>query len=442
MLKVSGLSGHYREFQRDPIGLFTRALDQHGDVVRVRFFHIPVTVVNDPEGVREILSTSADGYPRESNSSRIMRKFIGDGILTANGPHWRMQREALNPHLQGDTVDRAWEIAHEVLGEGLRRWGATGEKVVDIAREARVMSFRILARLLFAYEASWEEAEGFTDAVSFGQQDVMDRLLSLVPPPLFWPLERNRKLRGAMAYAHGLCARILREGSRARDSRPTYLDAVMNEAERAAKPGTPLNEEWGRQLMMTLLIVGAENPSNTVAWALALLARHPEWLARIRAELNEAGDLLGPPAPGRMPLLHRVVHETLRLYPGGWALDRKATRTHTLGGFHIPASSVVLVSPFLMHRNPRYWKDPETFDPDRFLPERREAQPKFAFYPFGGGPHQCMGPRYAYQIIPLMLVRLLERFDYELAAPELPKALPLFTLRPSGGVPLRMRMRN
>jgi cytochrome P450 len=441
-LRSTGLAGHYREFQRDPVGLFTRALQAHGDVVRVRFFHVPVTVVNDPEGVREVLSTASENYPRESKSSRIMRRFIGDGILTANGEHWQMQRSALAPHLQGDAVEVAWGITNEILAEGFSRWDAKEKKLVDIAREIRVLSFRILCRLLFAYEATSEEAEGFTDAVSFGQEDVMDRLLSLVSPPLFWPIDRNRKLRSAMAYAHQLCAKILREGNRAQGSRSTYLDAVLKEVERSAPPGKTSNEEWGRQLMMTLLIVGAENPSNTVAWALALLAQHPEWLTRIRQEISEAGRLSTPSDLSRIPTVHRVIHETLRLYPGGWALDRQAAREHTLAGFRIPAGAVVLVSPLLMHRNSRYWKDPESFDPDRFLPERRETMPKFAFYPFGGGPHQCMGPRYAYQTIPLLLVRILERFDYELTGDALPKALPLFTLRPAGGVPLRIQMRN
>ena len=187
--------------------------------------------------------------------------------------------------------------------------------------------------------------------------------------------------------------------------------------------------------MMTLLIVGAENPSNTVAWALALLARHPQWLAAAREEVRQAGTIGDGSDLGRLPLLQRIVHETLRLFPGGWALDRKAQRAHTLGGFAVRRGAVVLVSPFLMHRNPRYWKDPEQFDPDRFLPERRESVPRFAFFPFGGGPHQCLGPRYAYQIIPLMLARFLQRFDYEPTFRELPRPRPLFTLRPDGGVP-------
>ena len=233
MLAGSTVAGHYREFQRDPIGLFSRAVAAHGDVVRVRFFHIPVTVVNEPEGVREILSTASENFPREANSSRVMRKFIGDGILTANGEPWQVQRAAMTPHLQGSAVDRSFSIANRVLDEANARSG-TGERVLDAAREARVASFRILCDLLFAYEASWDEAERFTDAVSFGQEDVMERLLSLAPPPLFLPLERNRRLRAEMIYAHALCAKILREGSRTRDGRPTYLDAVIEQASRAA----------------------------------------------------------------------------------------------------------------------------------------------------------------------------------------------------------------
>jgi cytochrome P450 len=437
-LARSSLAGHYGEFREDPLGLFTRALAAHGDYVRVRFFHLPVTVVNDPEGVRAILESNAENYPRDSKSSRVMRKFIGDGILTANGEHWRLQREALAPHLGKHPVEAELTAMKRFLGEAFDRWAVQGE--VDVARGGRTVNFRVLTRMLFDFDATWEDAEVFTDAVSFGQEDVMERLLSLVSPPLLLPLERNAKLKSAMASAHGLCGRMLR---RPRDGRQraTYLDAVLDAARAAAGTSERERERWARQMMMTLLIVGAENPSNTVGWALAELSRRPALLDACRSEVDAAGEPSTPADLGKLRHLHRVIHEVLRLYPGGWALDRKAVAEDTLGGFRIPKGAVVLVSPYLMHRNPRFWPNPEAFDPDRFLPAQRENLPRYAFFPFGGGPHQCLGPKYGYQFMPLFLGEFLRRFHYAHASDTLPTPQPLFTLRPRGGVRVTLRAR-
>ncbi len=415
------LAGQYAQMREDPIALFSRAVKEHGDFVRMRFFHIPLTVVNDAEAVRAILETRADNYPREANSSQVMRAFVGDGILTANGAHWVMQRTSLEPHLQKKPVHALFPLMRQELDGAFGRWH--GE--LDIARETKVIGFKLMVQLLFGYCASTAEAEEFTDGATFGQEDVMDRLMSIAAPPLALPIARNAKLKSVMRFAHGLCAKMIREG----DAKGRYLSAVLEAAP---------NAHWARQMMMTLLIVGSENPSNTVAWALALLAKHPEVLKAVVDEVRAAPSLETPEDLASLRVTHRVLHETMRLYPGGWALDRKALTEDTLGPYRIPAGGVVLVSPFLMHRNPRYWANPEQFDPDRFLPERRAQLPKFAYFPFGGGPHRCLGPTYAYQFMPLFLAHFLQRFDYQPVSSQLPEPQALFTLRPRGGVRLRL----
>jgi cytochrome P450 len=351
-----------------------------------------------------------------------------------------MQRSAVQPHLKSGPVEDAFPLTRATMHQAFGRWKErpTGEPL-DIARATKTIGFRVLARILFGYSPTWEEAEAFADAVTFAAVDVMDRLLSVVAPPLSVPIERNAKLKAAMHVTHEICARMLRAAEEGGGSSGTYLEAILRAARTPpVSQNGRVNVPWARQMMITLLIVGSENPSNTVAWALGLLSQHPDKLRSLVEEIRGSRPAESPDQLPQFKMATRVIHETLRLYPGGWALDRKAARADVIGGYQIPAGSVVLVAPYLMHRNARYWNDPHQFDPDRFLPERRERVPKYAYYPFGGGPHQCLGPKYAYQFMPLFLSEFLRHFDYEAAFQTLPAPQALFTLRPRGGVPLRL----
>jgi len=446
--KLSGnwLLGQYPEFRDDPLAVFLRAMREVGDYAWLRFAHIPVLLVNEPEGVRAILEERADNYPRESESPRIMRQFIGDGILTANGQDWRDQRSALEPHLHRPAVERHFQVMSQEICAALDEWAARSAdgRILDVARATKVVGLTTICQLLFGYRPSLEEAEQFTDHVTYGQEDVLRRLFSLIDPPLALPIARNVKLKEALRFAHAFCTKVVERGQRRFEKRGDYLEAVLRVARSHAAPGEAgPNLFWARQMMMTLMIVGSENPSNTVSWALALLASHPEVLKTLRSELtSELGSR--PVQLDDIPKLKRlrcVLNETLRLYPGGRGLDRRATAEDVPGGVRVPRGSVVFVAPYLMHRNPDVWRNAWAFDPDRWLPERKEPVPRFGWFPFGGGGHQCLGPVYAYQFMSLFLAEFLRRFDFALDPnhPLLPQAL--FTLRPKGGVRLTLHPR-
>lgn len=441
-LPGSRLLGHYADLRRDPLALFLRAVRERGDYVQIRFAHIPALIVNDPAGVRAVLHERADNYPREGGSPREMRKFIGDGILTATGESWDRQRAEVQPFLHRGPIEAAFDVTAGELREALAGWAEARDSagVLDVARAARQVSFQIVCQVLFHYRPTPEEAERFTDAVSFAQEEVMNRLLSVFPPPLFMPTRVNQALRRAMGVAHGLCARIVESGERREQPLGDYLERVLAVSREGG--GRPREEAlaFARQMMMTLMIVASENPANTVGWALWLLSQRPDILQQVR---NEIDRVIGDRAPRledlhELTLMKRVLSETLRLYPGGWAMDRQAREEDVLGGYRVPAKSIVFISPYLMHRNPRFWSDPETFEPDRFLPDRASGIPPFAYLPFGAGPHQCLGQKFAYQLMKLFLCEFLRRFDYQLDPAHRPEPQALFTLRPRGGVRLRL----
>lgn len=452
------LLGHYRELRADPLALFARAFGEHGDYVWVRFAHLSILLVADPEGVRDVLERHGDALPRgDQGSPEILREFLGNGVLTANGALWSRLRADLAPFLQRKAVDGSFPIMRDEVARlvsGLARAGEGG--AVDVARATRVAGFRTVSRALVGYEASDGEAEEFTDAVTVFQEQAMDRLLSLLPLPSFVPTRQNRALREAFRVAHGLTDRVLAHGE-ARGAREDYLDVVLEasrehgtrrlasrmKAALGAKDERKPDPFWARQMLMTALIVASENPSNTVSWALHLLADRPEWIARIREEAERVLEG-GPPREGtvaQLKVARAVLTETLRLYPGGWGVDRQAARATSVGGHRVPKGSLVFVSPYLTHRSDAVWKRAGEFDPERFLDDRAAKMHKFAYFPFGGGEHRCLGPLYGYQLMQLMLVELVRAFDVARDPARSPRPQALFTLRPGGGVHLHLTPR-
>jgi cytochrome P450 len=209
---------------------------------------------------------------------------------------------------------------------------------------------------------------------------------------------------------------------------------------RDEETGEQMNQVQLRDELVTMLVAGHDTVTDSILWTLALLAGNRQHLAPLRAELAGSGS--GPltiESLGELELMGRVIHESLRLRPPGWAFARTALADDEIGGYRIPAGALVVISPYIMHRSSRYWKDPFTFDPDRFLPEQAAHRHRFTYFPFGGGQRQCIGAGLAMIEIPLILGAILQHFDFEIVAPRAITPSPRISLRPKETVWLRLR---
>jgi cytochrome P450 len=199
-----------------------------------------------------------------------------------------------------------------------------------------------------------------------------------------------------------------------------------------------MSDQQVRDEVMTLLFAGHETTSNLLAWTWYLLASHPEVEQRLRAELDE---VLGGRLPtvedlANLPYGYRVLEETLRLYPPAWSLARKALVDDDIGGYVLPASTIILMSPYVTHRHPAFWEEPERFDPDRFTPERVAVRSRYAYFPFGGGPRQCIGNTFALMEAHLILATVAQRYRLRLVPDHPVEPQALLTLRPRDGLPM------
>lgn len=408
-----------------------------------------VHVLTDPAAVGHVLKTNAQNY-RKSAAYRRLGRAVGQGLLTSEGDLWRGRRRVVAPAFRAvpDEV-----LAGEVM-RGVRlmledSWlpAARAGRPVDVGTDARRLALAVVGRALMSEDLarrSDEVVRAVRYFLSYGERHIR----AVVPVPDWIPTRANRRFRWALGVMDELVYRTIDMHLRVSDSDSWYLprDDFVARIVAATDPetGKRLDRRAIRDEVMTMLIAGHETTANALAWAFYLLATHPEVQDRLAHELADALDGREPRHEDlrRLPYTGRVFREALRLYPPAWMLARIALADDTISGYRIPAGSRVAVSPYLVHRDPRLWREPEAFDPDRFAPGGEASRlPEFAYFPFGGGPRACVGRNFAALEACLVLAAVAQRFAFE------PPGRPVnptasVTLLPERPIRLRLRLRE
>jgi len=427
------LIGSLPAFARDPLAFWTRLAASYGGVARYRIGAEQHFLISDPQSIAHVFRHDTTRYYRGKYHD-LLKPAFGEGLLTANGEPWRQQRRIAG-----------WlDIVADATEARMAAWRDRDRSApLDLAREMAGLVQEINAKILFGRALSYQAHPGLLEAVG----TVNDSLLRQVKRAMVLggalnrlPLPDARRFRQAVALLHRTVGDLIAH-ARAGDGRDedTLYAALADAAERAESPG----EFRLRDQLVTLFLAGHETTAVALAWTFYFLTEHPEWGDRL---YDEIVSVLGDRAPAmadleRLPLTRRAIDESLRLRPPVYGIGRRARVEDDIGGHRIPAGSPVIVSPHVMHHHPAYWDRPERFDPDRFAPERASARPAFSYFPFGGGPHLCVG-RHLARLELLAVVALVVR-AFRLTAPPGRRVArqPRITLRPHPGVPARLARR-
>ncbi|HEX8338709.1 MAG TPA: cytochrome P450 [Pyrinomonadaceae bacterium] len=432
--------GQVVQFRRDPLALLTRLAREYGDVVRFQAATQAVYLLNHPDHVRDVLVTHHARFMKGRALQRAKR-LLGEGLLTSEGDFWRRQRRLAQPAFHRQRVNSYAETMVGYAEKTSARWRA-GE-TLDVADEMSRLTLAVVGKTLFD-----ADVESDADEVGAALAEVMS-LFGYLMLPFSELLERlplppRRRFERARARLDRVIYRIIeerrREGRDRGDLLSTLLHAVDEEGDR-----TGMTDEQLRDEAMTIFLAGHETTANALAWTLYLLSQNPEAEARLHEELDEVLPGRAPAAEDfpRLRYTEMVVAEAMRLYPPAWAVGRLALEDHEVGGYLIPRGSLVLVSQYVMHRDPRFWPDPERFDPGRFTPEAKSARPQFSYFPFGGGTRRCVGEGFAWMEAVLILATLARRWRLRLAPGAVVRPRPRITLRPAGGgIPMTVEARQ
>jgi cytochrome P450 len=427
-------------FSRDPLTLLSGLAREYGDVARFRAGPQSVYLLSHPDHVRDLLVTN-NALFRKGRALQRAKRLLGEGLLTSEGEFHRRQRRLAQPAFHRQKVNDYGRVMVEYAEAASARW-RDGEEL-DVAEEMMRLTLAVVGKTLFD-----AEVESDADEVGAALTEVMDLFGYLMLPfsELLekLPLPPRRRFLRARARLDAVIYRIVegrrREGRDRGDLLSTLLHAVDEEGDR-----TGMTDEQLRDEVMTIFLAGHETTANALTWGWYLLAQNPEAEARLHAELDEVLAGGRAPTPEDVPALRyteMVVAETMRLYPPAWALGRLALEDYEVAGYRIPRGALVLVSQYVVHRDPRFWPDPERFDPGRWTPEAKAARPQFAYFPFGGGPRRCIGEGFAWTEAVLILAALARRWRARLLPGRAVETRPRITLRPgAGGVPMRMEKR-
>jgi cytochrome P450 len=433
-----GAFGALRTLNRDPLRAFADLHARHGDVLSLSFPGLgDYWSLLRPEGIRRVLVENEHNYGKSANQDGV-RAFVGEGILMAEGEVWKRHRRMMQPAFHRSAVAPLVERMAETTDRALRAFG-TGVVETNLHHHMTRLTLAVVGRSLFDVDCS-SPADGVGPAVEEGIAFANRYAISLFPLPLWLPTPRNLAFKRARARVHATLERIVRyrRAEPAETRRSDLLDLLL--AARDDVDGGGLDDRQLRDEMMTALMAGHETTACALSWLFWLLARHPAEQERLR---DEARSVLGGrlPTMDDLPKLARTamaIKETLRLYPSVWILERDARGDDEVAGFAVRKGTTIAVSPWLVHRDPRSWDDPERFDPERFADARVAARPKTAWIPFGTGPRFCIGHQFALSEATVVASMLLSRYRVELDAAHPVVVEPTVTLRPRDGLRVRM----
>jgi cytochrome P450 len=426
-------------FRRDPLGTFLASAASHGDVMAIDFGVRRFVLVSSPTGVEHVLVKNAKNYTKNTWGYAQMRLVLGEGLVTSQGDFWKRQRRIAQPAFHRTRIAGFVEAMGRATEDLAERWAplaAVGGEV-DVSGAMMAITLDIVGRTLLSVDVRGQESV-VGDAVGEALRFLARRMRSRVALPLRWPLPSHRRFLRARAALDGVVSGILEERRRTGEDAGDLLSMFM--LTRDEETGEHMTDAQLRDEVMTMFLAGHETTAMLLTWTLLLLAQHEAVAEAVREEL---ASVLGGRTPtmedlGQLSLLLRVLKESMRLYPPVPVIARMTEGDDTVDGFAMPAGSYILMSPWVTHRDPRWWPDPERFDPARFTPEQERARPKFAWYPFSGGQRKCIGDQFALVETQVILATLLQRYRLELAPGQQVEVEPTITVRPRGGLPMRL----
>jgi cytochrome P450 len=398
----------------------------------------PSYLVNHPDGVRSVLVTNARSYGKSTIQYSALSLVTGEGLLSADTAEWKRQRPMVQPAFHRETLTTIVSHVATAAERIIEDWNALTEgAVVDIDAAIMNAALEVVGHALFGSDLS-TDADVLTTATLDALDVVIARARVPITPPAWVPTPGNRKLSSSVAALDRAVHSML-DSRGVREVPADMLDLLITARD---DEGHALTETEIRDQVVTFIVAGHETVASALTWTFALLAENPEVMRLLQAE---ADAVLGGNAAQfadyqRLPYARAVIDETLRLYPPAWLITRNSLGDDSLGGYEVPEGSLIIMSPWLLHRHPGVWANPDRFDPQRFIDGEIDRS---AFIPFGAGPRQCIGRDFAYVEAVLLLSSLVAHFDLEYpAGQQRPPAVPLVTMRPANGLHLRVSARS
>jgi cytochrome P450 len=436
--KGNPILGVMADFSRDSLGFIERCRG-FGDVVSMRFLYLTAYFLYHPDDVEYVLSTNAKNFIKSRNQrSPLFQRLVGNGLLTSEGEVWKRQRRLAQPAFHRQRINAYAETMTNYAQRTISTW-QDGE-VRDIHRDLMRLTLEIVVKTLFNSDVS-------ADAVKVGS--VLSRIANpfAKQATIKWildnrlPTTTRRLFNQDAREIDRIVYRIIDERRRSGRDEGDLLSMLLKAHD---EDGSHLDDKQLRDEVMTIFLAGHETTALTLSWTWFLLAQNPEIEKKFHAEL---ADVLGGRLPtmedlSRLQYTEMIAKESMRLYPPAYALGREAVEECEIGGFRVPAGAQVFMFQWVTQRDARFFPEPEKFSPERWTENFSNSLPKYAYFPFGGGPRACIGNYFAMMEIVLLLATIGQRFRFSLAPNHPVKLMPAMSLRPANGIRVVVEQRR
>ena len=430
--KMSPLGSLTYGFTRDPLNFLTNLANTYGELASYRMGGERLYFVNNPHWIKDILVTHNRNFTKSRGLERT-KKLLGNGLLTSERAFHLRQRRLMQPAFHRERITGYGRTMVE-YADTLRR-GWTDGATLDISQEMMRLTLSIAGKTLFDVDVESQAA-----AVGRALTDVMESFwitmmpfAALIERLPVGPMHRAKVAREELdAIIYGM----IHERRASRGDRGDLLSMLLLAQDE--DDGSTMTDRQVRDEAMTIFLAGHETTANALTWTWYLLGRSPEDDAALHAEVDR---VLGGRLPTiadipSLPFVEQVVTEAMRLYPPAWVVGRRAIEPYPIGGYVAPARSIFLMSQWVMHRAARFFPEPERFHPGRWTPAFKAALPKFAYFPFGGGPRQCIGESFAWMELVLVVATIAQQWRLRVVPGHAATPRPLVTLRTKHGMPM------
>lgn len=430
--------GSLPDFARDILGYMTHCAEEYGDIVYLRLAGWEVFQLNHPDLIDVVLREKRENFVKHRFFWRHVTAIFGNGLLTSEGDFWLRQRRLAAPAFHPDRIAGYGDVMVRYSDRLADGW-QDGE-VRDVHREMMKVTMEIVSKTLFDADVE-RDVDEVGDAFEVVLKEIAVRFRRPFRIPDSVPTPGNLRYRRGVAIVNRVINRIVAERRARPADRGDLLSMLMSARD---DDGAAMSDAQLRDELVTLFLAGHETTAIVLSWTWHLLAQHPLVRDRLVAELFD--ELERRPATvadlPRLPYADAVLKEAIRLYPPAYVLGREAVADCEIGGWQIPAGATLYMSPWVLHRDARWFASPEKFLPERWLDGLASRLPRFVYFPFGGGPRVCIGDRFATMEAALILATIARRFRLERTSETEIVPLASITLRPQGGVPLKLVRRQ
>ncbi len=432
------LWGNISEFRREKLAFFTRCAREFGDVSSFRLGTRRLVLAAHPDDIERILVTENRKFIKHY-VIQLLRPALGNGLLLSDGDFWRRQRRLAQPSFTHAAVQSYAGVVIDYARRLADSW--QHGQTIDVHEAMSQLALQVASKALLGVEAAdlFQEVKASMEVLL---ADFSLRFESAFAIPRWIPTPWNRRVNHKLRQLHELIARMIDERRQSSTDRNDLLARLMRARDEEDASG--MSDQQLRDELVTFFLAGHETTANALSWTCYLLAQNPDIESRLLDEVR-AVDLETEAAGSnvaQLKLTHRVIKESMRLFPPVYAFGRKATERCRLGDFEVPAGTTVIMSQWVTHRDPRWFERPEEFDPDRWTGEAAGRIPRYAYFPFGGGPRVCIGNEFASMEMALVLATILPRFRMTLATEEAIRPMPRVTLRPATTMRVKLTQRS